>query len=276
MIEEILMIFSLSKKRFQLGFKAFVYTIDMWLNVLMKLKKFPPLYTLRIIAITLIFISALSFIQDFYLSYEVSQAQKKLEVIRTESKTASIASTNLDVNTAFYSINEDYIAWIEIEDTPISYPVVLGKDNAYYLNHNFYQDPHEFGAIFMDYRNHSNLRDPHIAIYGHSAHYNAMFGYLHKYTDLSFAKAHPIITLETNEKTYRYQVFSVYIVDADVTTLEIPATQETIQEWIAYYKSQSQLDLGIDVSQATQVISLVSCEYSLENGRIIVQAIPLD
>ena len=61
-----------------------------------------------------------------------------------------------------------------------------------------------------------------------------------------------------------------------MTTLEIPATPESIHEWIMYYQSQSQIDLGIDVSQATQVISLVSCEYSLENGRIIVQAIPLD
>lgn len=248
----------------------------MWLNVLMNLRKYPLRYILRAVAIGLIILGSLSLIQDFYLSYEVAQTQKNLEVIRTETKTAAIESTHLDVNAAFYSINEDYIGWIEIEDTPISYPVVLGQDNAYYLTHNFYQDPHELGAIFMDYRNLSDLSDPHIAIYGHSAHYNAMFGYLNKYTNIDYAKAHPIITLETKEKTYQYQVFSVYIVDADVTTLEIPATPESIHDWIMYYQSQSQIDLGIDVSQATQVISLVSCEYSLENGRIIVQAIPLD
>jgi sortase B len=248
----------------------------MWLNFFMNLKKYPLRLLLRGIAIALILLGLLSFAQDLYLSYEVAQTQKKLEVIRTETKTAAIESTNLDVNSAFYSINEDYVGWIEIEDSPISYPVVLGQDNAYYLNHNFYKDPHELGAIFMDYRNLSDLSDPHIAIYGHSAHYSAMFGYLNKYLDEDFARAHPTITLETKEKTYRYQVFSVYIVDADVTTLDIPSSPESIQAWLNYFQSQSSINLDVDISKATQVLSLVSCEYSLENGRIIVQAIPLD
>jgi sortase B len=248
----------------------------MWLNYFMNLKKYPLRLLLRGIAIVLIVLGLLSFAQDLYLSYEVSQTQKELEVLRTEVQSASVESKPLDVNEAFYSINEDYVGWIEIEDSPISYPVVLGQDNAYYLNHNFYKDPHELGAIFMDYRNKADLSDPHIAIYGHSAHYSAMFGYLNKYLDEAFAKAHPIIEIETKEKTYRYQVFSVYIVDADVTTLDIPASPENIQAWLSYFKSQSSINLDVDISKATQVLSLVSCEYSLENGRIIVQAIPLD
>ena len=38
---------------------------------------------------------------------------------------------------ALKKINSDIIAWIRIPDTKIDYPVVQGKDNAYYLKHTF-------------------------------------------------------------------------------------------------------------------------------------------
>lgn len=65
-------------------FKRIVYTIFMWLNLLMNLRKYPLRYILRVVAIGLIVLGSLSLFQDFYLSYEVAQTQKNLEVIRTE------------------------------------------------------------------------------------------------------------------------------------------------------------------------------------------------
>ena len=36
------------------------------------------------------------------------------------------------------AVNPDVIAWIQIPALDISYPVVQGKDNAYYLHHLFF------------------------------------------------------------------------------------------------------------------------------------------
>lgn len=44
------------------------------------------------------------------------------------------------------AVNPDVIAWIQIPALDISYPVVQGKDNAYYLHHLFRENPISTGA----------------------------------------------------------------------------------------------------------------------------------
>jgi len=39
-------------------------------------------------------------------------------------------------------INSDTVAWIEIKNTNINYPIVQTKDNEYYLKHSFYKKYH--------------------------------------------------------------------------------------------------------------------------------------
>lgn len=40
----------------------------------------------------------------------------------------------------YYQLNSDYLGWLTINDTAIDYPVVRGKNNDFYLNHNFYRE----------------------------------------------------------------------------------------------------------------------------------------
>ncbi len=57
------------------------------------------------------------------------------------------------------AINEDIIGWIQIEGTEISYPIVKGIDNSYYLKHTFEKNSNAAGAIFIDYTNRSDFQD---------------------------------------------------------------------------------------------------------------------
>lgn len=236
------------------------------------LKSIQPKW-LKILAILLIALGSFSLIKDAFLMWTLSRNQSALESINVVlSSPETVESQLMDVNQKFDQINQDYVAWISIEDTPISYPVVLGEDNAYYLTHDFYQNDNEFGAIFMDYRNHADLSDAHLAIYGHAARYQAMFGFLNEYLNESFLKNHPIIQIQTKDAIYRYQIFAVYVVDASITTLEIPAKLETIQDLAMFYQSQSKFSVENNLENVHQILSLVSCNYTLEDGRIIVQA----
>ena len=76
--------------------------------------------------------------------------------------------------------NKDVIAYLKVNNTNIDYVVVKGKDNDYYLNHNFDKEYSEIGWIFMDYRNNLDGTDKNIVIYGHNTKDGSMFGSLRK------------------------------------------------------------------------------------------------
>ncbi len=84
-------------------------------------------------------------------------------------------------------INPDYMGWINIENTPIDYPVVKGKDNEFYLTRDFNKKYLALGSIFMDYRN-KGFEDKNVVIYGHHMRDKSMFGSLKKFKDIEYLK----------------------------------------------------------------------------------------
>ena len=76
------------------------------------------------------------------------------------------------------AINSDIIAWLQIEGTEISYPVVKGTDNDYYLHHTFEKNYNSAGSIFVEYTNSSDFQDCNTIIYGHNMRNGSMFGLL--------------------------------------------------------------------------------------------------
>lgn len=109
--------------------------------------------------------------------------------------------------------NAECVAWIEIPDTPLSYPVVRGPDNEKYLNTTFLGNHNAAGAIFMDFRNAADLSSPHTVIYGHNLKNGTMFGSLHRYMDPVYLSGHRTITLYTGSATYTYSVVYAAVVN---------------------------------------------------------------
>ena len=66
------------------------------------------------------------------------------------------------------AVNPDVIAWIDIPGLSISYPVVQGTDNAYYLHHLFTGEYNSSGSIFADWHNQPDFADPNTIVYGHN------------------------------------------------------------------------------------------------------------
>lgn len=58
------------------------------------------------------------------------------------------------------------MGWININDTPIDYPIMKGNDNEFYLTRDFNKEYLTSGSIFMDYRN-EGFQDRNTVIYGH-------------------------------------------------------------------------------------------------------------
>ena len=74
--------------------------------------------------------------------------------------------------------NPDVVAWIVIPDTPISYPVLQGTDNAFYLKHNWKKERNSGGSIFMECKNNPDFTDFNTLVYGHRMRDSSMFNAL--------------------------------------------------------------------------------------------------
>ena len=76
------------------------------------------------------------------------------------------------------AINPDIVGWIYIEALDISYPVVHGEDNDFYLHRTFEKKDNFAGSIFVEYRNSGDFSDPNTIVYGHNMKNQSMFGKL--------------------------------------------------------------------------------------------------
>lgn len=106
-------------------------------------------------------------------------------------------------------INPDVIAWIEIPGLEISYPVVQGRDNDYYLHHLITRENHKSGSIFMDFQNQEDLSDRNTIIYGHNMKDGSMFGTLNQYQSQALYRNYPYFYMYVPGYIYEYQIFPV-------------------------------------------------------------------
>ena len=104
-------------------------------------------------------------------------------------------------------INPEILAWITVPGTPIDYPVALGEDNSYYLNHTVTGESNILGSIFATAG--TDFEESHIILYGHNMASGKMFGSLKKYHDKDFRNTYPYVYVYTPETTYvRYTAYT--------------------------------------------------------------------
>lgn len=235
----------------------------------------------RFIAVILI-LTSVGILGFEYWEFSQFKEQKEelVEISNTFVPPVSNTDTTRDYyaefNQQFLAINKDYAGWISIGGTEIDYPMVRGNNNGYYLTRNFYKERSKYGAIFMDYRNAKDFSDKHVMVYGHAMKNTAMFGFLDKYKKSNYLPGKEIIEIRTLEGIRRYEIFSVYVAEATVSGMKVPANNESMSDMIKLYKGRSLYKIDVDMSDVTQILTLVSCDYSIDDGRIIIHARLID
>lgn len=183
-------------------------------------------------------------------------------------------------------VNPDCVGIIEVVGTGIYYPVVLSdKDEGlYYMNHNFYQERDGRGSIFMDYRCDPEKPSTNLVFYGHRMRNNQMFAQLKQYKSREFWKDHQIVYYTDESGTKQYQIFAAYLSGDPVSMDEIQkkyqlefiegGQENEREEFIKAVKSWSFYDTGVavDPEKTEEFITLRTCDYAVDNGRISVVA----
>lgn len=154
------------------------------------------------------------------------------------------------------SINEDIVAWIEIENTPVNYPILKDNDNLYYLKHNFNKKYNSNGSIFT--LNKDFIQDYEIVIYGHNMRNKTMFSIIGNYLNTNFLKEHQIIKIYTENKNYIATIFSCYSIGVNEESNNI--RKLNYEDRISYYKSKSNIDTE-NIEDTGKIIKLSTCSY---------------
>jgi sortase B len=104
--------------------------------------------------------------------------------------------------------NPDWIGWLKIENTSISYPVMQRKgDNEYYLHKDFDGNDSFYGTPFLDAR--CTTDSDNAIIYGHNINGGRMFGALHAYAEESYYREHSEVKFRAGGEKRTYQIVSV-------------------------------------------------------------------
>jgi len=167
----------------------------------------------------------------------------------------------------------DAICWLTIPGTKIDYPVVLGADDEYYIDHSAEKKPSVYGAIFMNYLNSADFSDFNTIIFGHNMKNGSMFQALVKFKDKSFWDSHQEGTLYTEDKTYKLQIFACGVVDGGGESYDTAfSSQGQEQEFLDYVKSSAMYYRDIGVTTQDHLLTLSTCSYEHANARTVIVA----
>ena len=176
-------------------------------------------------------------------------------------------------------LNPDFVGWIRIEDTNLSFPVMQSVDRKdFYLNHNFEGEYDVYGVPYLDEdcvlspEGQSN----NFIIYGHHMKSGTVFGSLPNYRDYSYYQEHPYIEFDTLYGDATYEVFAAFAIDVvtDSFTFNtyINMDEASFADFISQVEARSSLDTGITPVYGDQLLTLSTCDYSSDNGRFVVCA----
>lgn len=105
--------------------------------------------------------------------------------------------------------NPDIIAWIYVPGCDnISFPIVQGQDNSYYLDHTAMKEYNIRGAIFLDHETSGDFSEENNLVYGHSVDGGGMFTSLDRFEDQTFFEDHSYFYLLTPKGNYKCPILA--------------------------------------------------------------------
>lgn len=220
------------------------------------------------------------------------QAAKEAAATETTKPTETTSETDPTVETTegepvmlpgyaeLYEQNPDLVGWIRIEGTKMDYPVMQTPSKKdFYLNHDFDGNSSARGCIYA--REECDVFQPtdNVTLYGHNMKDGSMFATLNDYVFKETWEYNSFIFFDTLYEYHVYQIFAVFTTTATLGEgfsyhqMEQAADEEEFNEFIKTCKKLQMYETGITPIYGDKIICLSTCEYSQENGRLVVAAV---
>ena len=178
-----------------------------------------------------------------------------------------------------FEANEDMAGWIKIDGTHIDYPVM---NTQYYpekyLRTNFHGEYALGGTLFVGAGCSLDPRSDNVVIYGHNMTDDTMFHDLVLFSDPAFLAEHPYIQFDTDKEYGVYEI--IYVIKTQVYTESDweyyafidAANADEFYRFIQGCKQHSIYNTGKEALYGDELLTLSTCEYSVEDGRMVIVA----
>ena len=186
---------------------------------------------------------------------------------------SSVGSSGKSNIPAWKEVNQDVRGWLRIPNTNINFPVVIGPDNLYYNEKDYYGNYSVNGVIWADSDTTFGTRDQisrNTVIYGHNwTNYTAtpklsdpndvMFGQLPNFHYLSFAQQTPYIHYSTEDEEMLWKVFAVFYTEESFNYIISDPDDDAFRNIVVEAKLRSLHDYDVDVRMSDKILTLSTC-----------------
>ena len=158
------------------------------------------------------------------------------------------------------SVNEDIVGWLRIRALDISYPVVQGEDNDYYLHRTFEGVDNFAGCLFVNCDNEPDLTDQNTIIYGHNMKNGSMFGKLKKFQEEETFNKSKFFWIFTEDFIYQYRIFSAMTVNKIGINYQTFFLENEFQEFKdAAFRNSVVENSNVSLSYEDRIVTLSTC-----------------
>ncbi len=179
-----------------------------------------------------------------------------------------------------YAMNPDTVGWLRIAGTELDYPVMQTPDDPnFYLYRDFDKSDSKRGCVYAWEAADINEPSDNITLFGHNMADGSMFAALNAYTDKAAWDQNYMIFFDTLTEYHTYKIFAVFKTSASVDKgfryhqFVDAADEEEFNEFVSTCKELSFYDTGVTPVYGDKLLCLSTCEYTLENGRLVVAAV---
>lgn len=202
----------------------------------------------------------------------------KIENENKQEKTQMLNKNKINCETGNYeqfkAINEEVVYALHFSDRIL--PVVYNEDNEYYVRRNLAKESSSMGTPFVD--QYIGMNNRNMLIHAHSSLTNeGMFTFFKYFREQEYYEEHSFFYLENEEGMKKMEIFAVLQIDLDEDDYRDWMKNEWRSEsefmnFIEDVRSRSLIESEVAVVPDDCIITLVTCDMSVENGRFLVFA----
>ena len=203
------------------------------------------------------------------------------ETTPTESITIEEPEPYVSPYADFFATYPDMVAWLQIPDTNVNYPVMWTPgDETYYLYRNYDGTDNQNGSLLLDTDSSLDPLTTNLIIHGHNMRSGAMFGNLTDYEDEAYYEQHKEMLLFTPDCERKYEVIAVFrsqVYKKSDTVFKFykffqADMEEEFNDFYDNIKALSIYDTGVTAEFGDHLITLSTCVSHVETGRFVVVA----